>query len=163
MTRTLSSIHLRTYLETHAIPGEILHLALPTPTVESAAQAVNAQVEQIVKSILFLLPDRPVLAVTCGMLPIERRSIAAHCGVGRKRVKLAEAASVLAIAGYAVGAMPPFGHRQPLYTLLDPQVLSHKEVFAGGGEDHALLHIDPQYILQFSNATTLNLHTHPSS
>lgn len=159
----LNSAHLQSYLDEHEIPGEIVHLEVPTPTVESAAQAVNAQVEQIVKSILFLLPEKPVLAVTCGTRPIERRSMAAHFEVGRKRVKLADAETVLDVAGFEVGAMPPFGHRQALDTLLDPQVLAQEEVFAGGGEGHALLRIDPQHILQVSQATVLDLHTNPNN
>ena len=159
----LDSAHLQRYLDEHQIPSEIVHLDVPTPTVESAAQAVKARVEQIVKSILFLLPKQPVLAVTCGTQPIERRRIAAHFEVGRKRVKLADAKTVLELAGFEVGAMPPFGHRQPLDTLLDPQVLALDEVFAGGGEDHALLRISPQLILQASQAKLLDLHSNPNS
>ncbi len=158
----LTSIDFQAYLDQHALPGEILHLSVPTPTVETAAAAVGCQPEQIVKSILFLVDDQPALAVTCGMATIERRAIAAHYGVGRKRVKLASPEEVIAIAGYAVGAMTPFGHRKPLPTLLDPRVLDQAEVFAGGGDENALVRLNPQDILRASNAVVLSLTSFPS-
>jgi prolyl-tRNA editing enzyme YbaK/EbsC (Cys-tRNA(Pro) deacylase) len=148
-------------MQQHAIAGEILHLGTPTPTVETAAQAVGTQPEQIVKSLLFLVNDGPVLAIACGTQRVERRTISTRYGVGRKRVRLASAEAVLEIAGYEVGAMPPFGHRQPLTTLLDGQVLAHEEVYAGGGEENALVRLSPQDILRVTKAEVLDLHAHP--
>jgi prolyl-tRNA editing enzyme YbaK/EbsC (Cys-tRNA(Pro) deacylase) len=119
-------------MDTHAIAGEILHLDVPTPTVETAAEAVGAHPDQIVKSVLFLIDGSPVLAVAYGIAHIERRGIADRYNVGRKRVKLADAETVLQFTGYPAGAVPPFGHPRPLRTLLDPGVLEYEQVYAGG-------------------------------
>jgi prolyl-tRNA editing enzyme YbaK/EbsC (Cys-tRNA(Pro) deacylase) len=201
MSAPLSSLDLQAFITAHAIPGEILHMGAPTPTVEAAAQALGVRTEQIVKSILFLvqaglkpaLPEQapsgadavrpygsvsggagvlmgadgspnhvlPVLAIACGTAYLERRAIAAHFGVGRKRVKLASPGEVLAISGYEVGAMPPFGHRQPLRTLLDCRVLTLPEVYAGGGDENAMLRLDPHAIARFAAAEVLDLITLP--
>lgn len=159
--KPLNADDLWEFLKARAIPAEILHLPVPTPTVETAAQAVGAQVQQIVKSILFLVDDQPVLAITCGMAYVERRAIAGLYGVGKKRVKLASAEEVLSISGYEVGAMPPFGHRQPLRSLLDRRVLELSEVYAGGGEENVLLRVSPQDILRYSQALLMDLVTAP--
>ncbi len=87
---------LQAYVDQHGISGEILYLDDRTPTVEIAARAVGTRPEQIAKSILFLIDEQPVLAITCGIAYVERRAIAALYGVGRKRVKLA-------LPGYRVG------------------------------------------------------------
>lgn len=145
------------YLEANAIVGEIVHLDVPTLTVEAAAQAVGVPPQQIVKSILFLVGEHPVLAITCGLDYIERRAIAGLFGVGRKRVKLATAEEVLRIAGYPAGAMPPFAHQQSLDTLLDQRVLGQPEVYAGGGAENALLRLSPQEILRATQARVLDL------
>ena len=63
-------------MQAHGIAGEILHLNVPTPTVEAAAQAVSAKPEQIIKSILFMVDGQPVLAIACGLSAIGRRAIA---------------------------------------------------------------------------------------
>lgn len=157
----LSADDLQAFLQANGIPAEILRLPVPTPTVETAAQAVGAQVEQIVKSILFLVDDQPALAITCGLAYVERRAIAALYGVGKKRVKLASPEDVLSVSGYEVGAMPPFGHRQPLRSLLDRRVLELTEAYAGGGAENALLRISPQDILRFSKAQVMDLVTSP--
>ncbi len=148
---------LAVYMQANCIQGEILHLSVPTPTVEAAALAVGAMPEQIVKSILFMVDDRPVLAVACGKSAIHRRAIADLFGVGKKRVKLAAPDRVPEISGYEVGAMPPFGHRQPLTTLVDPRVLESPEAYAGGGAENALVRLNPQEILRVTGAKILDL------
>jgi prolyl-tRNA editing enzyme YbaK/EbsC (Cys-tRNA(Pro) deacylase) len=159
----LGPAHLAAFMQEHKIPGEILELDVPTPTVESAAAAVGCQPGQIVKSLLFFIRDEPVLAITSGPAHIERRSISTHFQVGRKKVKLADPQTVLAETGFQVGAMPPFGHFTPLPTLIDQRVLEIEQVYAGGGSDQSLLHISPQVILEVTRATVLDLLTHQPS
>jgi len=153
----LSPSDLQIFMEAHHIAGEILKLSVPTPTVETAAQALGVHPEQIVKSILFLVDQRPALAIAGGAALVDRRAVAACFGVGRKRVKLASAAEVLEIAGYEVGAMPPFGHRQTLPTLLDPGVLGHTTIYAGGGAENAMARLHTHAILRITQATVVSL------
>lgn len=145
------------YMKLHAIPGEILYLSVPTPTVEAAAQAVGTRPERIVKSILFLVDGAPVLSISCGTIHIDRRAIAQLYQVGGKRVRLAERELVQQISGYDVGAMPPFGHLEALPTLLDRRVLEHPYVFAGGGAENALVRLNPQDILRAAGAKVTDL------
>jgi prolyl-tRNA editing enzyme YbaK/EbsC (Cys-tRNA(Pro) deacylase) len=145
------------FMQENGIQGEILHLSVPTPTVDAAAQAVNASPEQIIKSILFMVDGQAVLAVACGKSSIERRAIAQRFAVGKKRVKLASPEMVLEISGYEVGAMPPFGHRQPLITLIDTRVLESSDSYAGGGAENALVRLDPQEILRVTDAWVLDM------
>ena len=144
------------------IPGEILTLDTPTPTVEAAARAMGVESQQIVKSVLFTVPDGEVLTISCGDQLVERRVIASLYGISRKRVKLAPPAVVLDLTGFAVGTVPPFGHRTPLRTLLDPRVLAFDEIFAGGGTHHALVRLDPQDIARITHAEIIDLHTRPA-
>ena len=157
----LTPADLQAFMQSNAIQGEMLFLDEPTPTVETAAQAVGTQPEQIVKSILFIVDEQAVLAITCGTHLVERRAIADLYGVGRKRVKLASPETVLEISGYEVGAMPPFGHRKPIPTLLDGQVLDQPVVYAGGGAENALLRLNPQDILRATEARVMDLTASP--
>ncbi len=148
---------LEEFMRKNHIPGEILHLDVPTPTVETAAAAVGSDPESIVKSLLFTINDNLVLAITCGPTHIDRRAIAAFFQVGRKKVKLADPQTVLEATGYQVGAMPPFGHHAPLSTLIDQRVLHKNEIYAGGGSDQTLLRISPETILNVTQAKVLDL------
>jgi len=161
MSNLLHANDLQSFLTSHGIAGEILRPGVPTPTVESAAQALGVPVEQIVKSILCVVKDggdpKYVLAIACGTAYVDRRLIAAHYAVGHKRVRLAFPEEVLAVTGYAVGAMPPFGHRQPLPTLIDRRVLALPVVFAGGGDENAMLRLDPREIARITGAAVIDL------
>lgn len=153
----LTAADLNAFMQEQEISGDMLHLTAPTPTVEKAAQAVGTHVEQIVKSILFLVGDQPVLAITSGTSRVDRRAIATLFAVGRKRVKLASADVVLEICGYEVGAMPPFGHLCKPLTLMDRRVLELSEVYAGGGAENVLIRIDPEVILRITQAQVMDL------
>lgn len=161
--RTLGPTDLEAYMQENDIPGEILHLDVPTPTVAAAAQAVGTQPERIVKSILFLVAGLPVLAITCGQIYVDRRALAGVYSVGRKKVKLANPETVLKETGFEVGAMPPFGHRDPLPTWIDERVLEQPEVFAGGGAENALVRLAPADIVHVTQARVLDLLTAPGN
>ena len=151
------------FMEQNAIAGEILFLDAPTPPVEAAALALGTQPGQVAKSVLFTTPEGAVLAITCGTRRIERRAIAAACGVGRKKVRLANAETVLRVTGYPVGTVPPFGHPQPLRTIVDPRVLDQAQIYAGGGAHQAMLRLEnPQDLVRVSGAQILNLHDLPA-
>lgn len=153
----LSPKDLQSFILANKIQVEMLHLDFLTPTVESAAQAVGTEPENIVKSILFLVDGKPVLVIACGQARIDSRPIATHYGVGRKRVKLAPQDVVMRETGYDVGAMPPFGHLKPLETLIDHRVLERPEVYAGGGSEQTLIRLSPQVILEITGAQVLDL------
>jgi len=153
----LGETDLLNYMQAHHIQGEIVHLSTPTPTVETAALAVGTQVEQILKSILFIVDEQPVLAIARGMSSIKQRAIAKVYGVGKGKVKLASPETLLEVSGYEMGAMPPFGHRQPLPTLVDQRVIDVPEAYAGGGAENALLRFNPAELLRLSQARLCDL------
>lgn len=148
---------LERFIHASDIPGEILYLETPTPTVEAAAWAVGTLPERIVKSILFIVNEEPILVIACGFWRVDRRAVASYCQVGRKKVKLASPNAVLHETGFEVGAMPPFGHRYPLTTLMDKRVLEQPDVYAGGGAANALVHLDPTDILHITRAQVMDL------
>ena len=162
MTEIFTSSDLQAFMDQQEIPGQILHLDAPTPTVQAAAQAVGVTARQIVKSVLFKVPEESVLTISCGDQLVERRVIASLYGISRKRVKLAPPEVVLELTGFAVGTVPPFGHRTTLRTLLDPRVLKLDEIYAGGGTHNALVRLNPQDIVQITQAEIIDLHTRPA-
>jgi prolyl-tRNA editing enzyme YbaK/EbsC (Cys-tRNA(Pro) deacylase) len=151
------------FMAAHHIQGEIVHLDVPTLTVETAAEALGVHTDRIVKSLLFTVGEHVILAITCGTSPVEKRVLASRFGVGRKKVELAAAETVLTVTGYPVGGVPPIGHAQAVPAFIDPSVLTHDEVYAGGGGGKALVRMDPQEILKHSRAEVLELHALPEA
>jgi prolyl-tRNA editing enzyme YbaK/EbsC (Cys-tRNA(Pro) deacylase) len=156
-SRPLTSDDLAAFIRRFGISAEILHLPVATPTVEDAARAVGTEPDRIVKSLLFLVDGSPALVIACGPSLVSRRRLAAHFGVSPKRVKLATPEVALLASGYPVGALPPFGHREQLPTLIDRRVVLQQQVYAGGGSIRALLRIGSQELARVTRATMLDL------
>lgn len=154
----LTSQDLQEFIDRCHVAAEILPMAEDTPTVPDAARALGVSQEQIIKSLVFLVEQspagdpQPVLVIANGVRKVDDRLVARHLGVGRKRVKMARPEQALAITGYGVGAMPPFGHRVALRTLLDPGVIAQGEVYGGGGEINAMLRLAAQELLRVTRA-----------
>jgi membrane protein len=132
------------WIADNGVAAEVVHLPVETPTVQAAAAAVNVPLEAILKSLVFLAGGQPYVVIANGLAKVDRGKLSAHWGVGKKRVKLASTEKVVALTGYPVGAVPPFGHRTPSPTLMDPAVLNQPVVYAGGGGIQALVRLTPQ-------------------
>jgi Cys-tRNA(Pro)/Cys-tRNA(Cys) deacylase len=64
---------------------------------------------------------------------------------------------VKSLTGYEAGALPPFGHRKPIRTVIDPKVMVFERVYGGGGAINALLEMDPQDIKRLTNAEVVDV------
>jgi prolyl-tRNA editing enzyme YbaK/EbsC (Cys-tRNA(Pro) deacylase) len=145
------------YLLEHQVAAKVVNLPDHVPTVEDAARAVGTTVERIVKSVLFLADEAPVLVIANGTARVDYKRVADYLGLSRKRLKLADAETVLAITGFAVGTVPPFGHKARLRTLIEAGVLKQPEVYAGGGAIDTLLRVAPAEIVRATNAEMVNV------
>ena len=79
-----------------------------TKTAVDAANAIGCDVGQIVKSLVFMAGEEPVLALTSGANRVDEGKLAAAAGAGSARRATPEEARTA--TGFAVGGTPPFGH-----------------------------------------------------
>jgi prolyl-tRNA editing enzyme YbaK/EbsC (Cys-tRNA(Pro) deacylase) len=145
------------FIEEQGITAELIHLNEETPTVEAAAAAVNAHPDQIGKSILFLADDSPYLVIANGLNRVDYKQLADYLGVSRRRLKLAKAPEVLAVTGYPVGTVPPFGHNQVIPTIIEAKVMAQEDLFAGGGEINALIRLKTAELQRVVQAPVVGL------
>ena len=141
--------------------AELLHLEHETLTVQDAARALGCHPNQIVKSVLFVVDEQPYLCIGYGTQPMSRRKLANRLGVGRKRIKLADAQAVLKHTGYAVGTVPALGHPTALTCFIDPGVLEQEIVYAGGGGTSTMLRIRSAALQDHIKADVLDLMLEP--
>ncbi len=164
---SLSEHDLAAFLRDHELAAELVHPGVPTPTVPDAARALGVRPDAIVKSLVFEadLPDtgrQPVLVIAAGEARVRMRALARALGIDRRAVRLASPERTRAITGYAVGSMPPFGHRAPLPTLVDSlSVPESGVVYGGGGEHDVLLRVPVDALLSVTRARRLPLTDDP--
>jgi prolyl-tRNA editing enzyme YbaK/EbsC (Cys-tRNA(Pro) deacylase) len=112
-----------------------------TKTAVDAARAIGCDVAQIVKSLVFMVDDRPVIAFTSGANRVDTRRLAEVAGAAVARRATPEEAR--AATGFAVGGTPPFGHPQPVRSYVDPALLAFQEIWAAAGTPDSVFPLTP--------------------
>ena len=143
---------LQTFIDDQQIQATILPLIEHTLTVGDAARALAVNTDQIIKSLVFHIEGKPLLVINNGLARVDRRKLAAHLGVGRKKVKFASPDTAFTLTGFVVGSMPPFGHKQKLPTLVDTAVTRLDIIYGGGGDIDAMMRLTSKELLRVSQA-----------
>jgi prolyl-tRNA editing enzyme YbaK/EbsC (Cys-tRNA(Pro) deacylase) len=153
----LTPADLAGFITRAGIAAELVPMDVETPTVPAAAAALGVTPAQIIKSLLFLVREEPVLVIACGDTTVDRHALVDRFGVGKKQIKLANAETVVTILGYPVGGVPPFGHTTAVPVLLDRAARTWDAVYGGGGDDHTLLRIAPDELARATKAEWIDL------
>jgi Cys-tRNA(Pro) deacylase len=120
------------YLLEKNIPFRLFQHAGPVHSLEQAAQERGQSPDQVVRSLLFRLSQgRYVMVLIAGKRQVSWPILRKH--LGQSRLTLATEAEVLAVTGYPLGAVSPFGLPQPLPILVDESVFTHQEISLGSG------------------------------
>ncbi len=119
-----------------------VHLPDGTRTAADAAHACGCAVDQIVKSIVFRVSgsERHVLFLTAGGNRVD--PVKAGRLVGAELEK-ADAASIRAATGFAIGGVSPLGHLNDIETWLDPRILDFDVIWAAAGTPHHVFSVAP--------------------
>ena len=149
---------LKAYLANSGISAEILELEDEVKTVNQAAKALGVSKEQIIKTIMFIdALGEPVLAIVRGDQKVDSKKLANV--VGTLGVRMASAKEVKKHSGYAIGGLPPIGHKQKIKTVIDKKVLEKEFVYGGGGTEKHLLKISPKDVQKLTDAIVADIGT----
>jgi prolyl-tRNA editing enzyme YbaK/EbsC (Cys-tRNA(Pro) deacylase) len=155
-----SSRSLERFLEAARSLGlelEVRRFPEGTKTAEDAARAIGCSVGQIVKSLVFMVGDRAMIALTSGSNRVDPGRLAAAAGASSARRATPDEAR--AATGFAVGGTPPFGHLEPLRTFLDPDLLRYDEIWAAAGTPDGVFRTTPPELRTAARAVVVRFTT----
>jgi len=141
-------------LEAHGVPSEMILLSESARTAAQAAAACGVGVAQIVKSLVFLAGDEPILVLVSGANQADERRLTSLSG---RSVRRADAAAVRAVTGFAIGGVPPLAHPQPLRVFIDRDLLTHDRLIAAAGTPHAVFPITPADLCRVTGGAVADL------
>jgi len=119
-------------LDSLGIPHPVYNPPGPVNSLEQAARERGQRPGQVIRSILFRLgEDEFAMALVAGPNQISWKKLRKH--MGQSRLTMADKDEVLAVTGYRVGAVSPFGTPRPLRVLVDPGILREQVVSLGSG------------------------------
>lgn len=135
----------------------VIEFASRTATAPEAARAAGCELGAIVKSLLFLIDGQPVIVLVAGDRIVDQKQLGALYNVGKKRVKLADAQTVLEMTGYAVGGVPPVGHARSLPVLIDDSLGRFETVWAAAGAPNAVFPIAYTELIKITSGRVATL------
>ena len=135
-----TSQRLQDRLEVLGLSVKVQELADSTRTAGDAAAAVGVEVGQIVKSLVFMDADGPLLCLCAG----DRRVDTAKLGAD---VRQAKGAEVREATGFAIGGVPPVGHDLPLRTIVDDSLRRFETVWCAGGTPNTVFPVGTEALI----------------
>jgi prolyl-tRNA editing enzyme YbaK/EbsC (Cys-tRNA(Pro) deacylase) len=128
---------------------EVIELPSTTRTAVEAATALGCAVEQIAKSIVFrTVKDKtPVMVVASGVNRVNEARIAEIVG---EPIEKADAAYVREKTGFVIGGVPPMGHAEPIYTIIDEDLVKVGEVWAAAGTPKSVFKLSAKGLLELT-------------
>src|SRR3954452_17108605 len=128
-----------------------------TRTADDAARAVGVEVGQIVKSLVFSVDGRLVLALVSGKNRLDEPSLATAAGTPDASVDRADPNDVRASTGYAIGGVPPFAHATATITFIDRDLLEYDTGWAAAGTPRHVFAISPDDLVRVTGAAVTDL------
>lgn len=126
-----------------------------TRTAAEAAAAIGCDLAQIVKSLIFEADGEPFLVLMDGSSRVDLDRVREV--LGGAEVKRADADTVRAATGYAIGGVPPFGHLTGMRVLADRGLLAHDTVWAAAGTPHTVFPLDPKTLVTHAGGTLVDV------
>jgi prolyl-tRNA editing enzyme YbaK/EbsC (Cys-tRNA(Pro) deacylase) len=109
-----------------------------TRTAKEAAGAVGCEVGQIVKSLVFVRGEEPVMVLCAGDQRVDAD------GLGLRAATADEAREA---TGFAIGGIPPLGHDRELPTIVDESLARFDTLWCAAGTPHAVFTVQTDALL----------------
>jgi prolyl-tRNA editing enzyme YbaK/EbsC (Cys-tRNA(Pro) deacylase) len=126
-----------------------------TRTAAEAAAALGCELSEICKSLIFAADGVPVLVLMDGASRVDLERVRQE--LGAEKVTRAKADVVRETTGYAIGGVPPFGHRTRTRVLADRSLLEHEVVWAAAGTPHTVFPVEPKELVAHAGATLVDV------
>jgi prolyl-tRNA editing enzyme YbaK/EbsC (Cys-tRNA(Pro) deacylase) len=143
-------------LQRLGLKSQVVELPKSTRTAQEAAQAINCDIGQIAKSLVFKTSqtERPLLVITSGSNRVNEQVLAEHVG---DQVVIADADYVRKHTGFAIGGVPPFGYSETIPTFIDRDLLDFKEIWAAAGTPHAVFMLTGEELINATGGTVIEV------
>ncbi len=117
--------------------AQVIVLAETARTAGDAARSLGVEVGQIVKSLVFAIDGRPVLALVAGDRQCDLEALPGALGLAGKAGR-ADADLVRESTGFSIGGVAPVGHARPMPVAIDQSLGRFATVYAAAGHPHCV-------------------------
>ncbi len=143
------------FLRAAGAESRLEEFASDAASAQAAADAIGCDLDQIVKSLVFMCGTRSVLA----LVPGDRRADPAKIGlaIGAPETRVARPAEVIAATGVAPGAVGPFPPPAGVPILVERTILSRAVVWVGAGSERHMAMVSPLELVRLTRGSTVDI------
>lgn len=153
MAETLSASAQKVQDELHALEMtcQVIELPATTRSAKEAALAVGCRVGQIVKSLIFegQQTHQAYLLLVSGSNRVNEKKLGSLIA---EPIEKANADFVREKTGFAIGGVPPVGHRETFVTFIDEDLFQYQEIWAAAGTPHAVFKLTPEELKRITDS-----------
>lgn len=144
----------RAALEAAGLTPNIQEFSQNTATAPQAAAALDCDLEQIAKTLVFKRrdDDSPVVVMVRGVDRVNEKAVAEHIG---GKIKKADAEYIRRHSGYEIGGVTPIGWAAEVPLLMDAGLHALPLIWVAAGSAHAVFSIAPQDLTDLTGARTV--------
>ena len=135
---------------------QVVEFPASTRTAADAAAAIGCEVAQIAKSLVFRTKagQRPILVIASGVNRVNEKRLRDLVG---ETIEKADADFVRERIGFAIGGVPPVGHREALDIFIDGDLLTLGEIWAAAGTPNAVFRLPAADLAALTGGRVANI------
>lgn len=151
-----SANRVQTYLVENGFSSLVKELPDSTRTAKEAAHTIGCEVAQIAKSLIFLdkTSGNPILVIASGVNQVDVSKIEKSTGL---QLIKADGKFVKERVGFAIGGVPPVGHKEKIQTFLDPELKNYEWIWAAAGTPFAVFRLNSNELEKMTDGTFIDL------
>lgn len=154
---TKSAQSVQEALQKAGLTCKVVELSSSARTASDAAASVSCDIAQIVKSLIFKTKEteKPVLILTSGPNRVNEKQIEQHLG---ESITKADADFTRDVTGFAIGGIPPIGHKNPIDLIfIDKDLMVLDEIWAAAGTPNAVFCLKSKDLLAMTKGTVVSV------
>jgi len=136
-------------LEAGHVNFKTIHLGESVRTARDVADAYNCDIAQVLKTLVFICDNSPLIAIIQGDSKVDTRKLSRL--FGKNSIRMASAEEVFSITSYAVGSVSPLGLPKSIDKIMDGNILNLQTVLIGSGEEKIIIQLDSSSLQQAWN------------
>lgn len=138
------------------IKFKVVELSASTRTAQEAANTIGCEVAQIVKSLVFRAKEtnKPILVLASGVNRVNEKMIEQFVG---EKITKADADFTREMTGYVIGGVPPLGHKQPIATFIDEDLLKYEILWAAAGTPNAVFDLHSADLQELTHGKIISI------
>lgn len=144
----MSFLKAKEYLQKFGLKNRIMEFSVSSATVEEAAKAINCKKEEIVKTLSFIVQDKPILIAVAGDTKIDNSKFKAEFHTKAKMIQFDD---VEELTGHAVGGVCPFGINENVDVYLDNSLKRFKIIYPACGSSNSAVKLTLDELEKASN------------